>query len=218
MAKDPNKAERRKVILVTSTITSLIMLIGFLAILFFQPRVAFLRHLGISDAFALVDPEQTLDSFSKDMVSELVKQGTLISLDDLWSYQTALYQTLISFLIAINGILAAVSIFYIRTSSLEKAEETAKTYIDSHEFKYKIQESIDKKYDQKYDLEKSQLSDILADLEIKTSNLQKVEDDVSRLTSDNDEIKRHLIIISRHISTNNTANDTQDLMLTKGEV
>ncbi|MCV5639873.1 hypothetical protein OFN49_33835, partial [Escherichia coli] len=66
------------------------------------------------------------DSAQSEHLLELISNGTILSLDNLWTMQTGLYQTIITVLIAINAILCALSFVLIRNSTNSVAREEAR--------------------------------------------------------------------------------------------
>ncbi|HGK7544216.1 TPA: transmembrane HD family hydrolase, partial [Klebsiella pneumoniae] len=80
----------------------------------------------------------------------MVTDGTLLSLDDFWSFQSNLYQTIITVLIALNGIVAAFSFLIIKNSSTAKAKEEARDiavvevnqYVESSKFEKEIKKIL----------------------------------------------------------------------------
>ncbi|NVF14295.1 hypothetical protein [Vreelandella maris] len=68
-----------------------------------------------------------------------------LSLKEVWGFQSSLYQTVITFLIAINGFIAALSVLYIKTNSEDKAEDAAKSYVEGDSFSVFIEKNADTK-------------------------------------------------------------------------
>ncbi|MBE0762492.1 transmembrane HD family hydrolase, partial [Escherichia coli] len=51
----------------------------------------------------LKKPDVISDPKTLQNIGKMVTDGTLLSLDDFWSFQSNLYQTIITVLIALNG-------------------------------------------------------------------------------------------------------------------
>ncbi|MGL0928835.1 hypothetical protein ACSTDZ_06820 [Vibrio vulnificus] len=111
-----------KTIFFVSVITCLLFCIALLTLLVCLPSPSLLSYLGYADSVALANADNINDPFTSHIVGELVKSGTLISLKDVWSFQTGFYQTIITFLIAINGLIAAISVIYIKCMRRSKPD------------------------------------------------------------------------------------------------
>ncbi|WP_028110444.1 hypothetical protein [Ferrimonas futtsuensis] len=67
----------------------------------------FTEYMDIANAFVLTEGK-TLDSSDQArVIGEMVQEGTLISLRDLWGFESSFYQTIVTLLIAVNGLVAA---------------------------------------------------------------------------------------------------------------
>lgn len=103
-------------------VTSFFWLFIFYLIL----RPSFYSYIGFADNFVLKKPDVISDPKTLQNIGKMVTDGTLLSLDDFWSFQSNLYQTIITVLIALNGIVAAFSFLIIKNSSTAKAKEEAR--------------------------------------------------------------------------------------------
>ncbi|ASY78311.1 transmembrane HD family hydrolase [Pectobacterium polaris] len=132
----------------------------------------------------------------------MVKNGTLLSLDDFWSFQSNLYQTIITVLIALNAIIAAFSFFIIKNSSIENAREEARNeavsevrrYIESIVFNNEIKSILDEKI-------KSLQLDLASQIEtvdelILTCNVGEI----NKLSIDYSELRRQLKVLAERVS------------------
>lgn len=129
----------------SSAVTMLVWLFVMLCLL--KPTV--MAKFGFVPRYFLTNPKL----ITEDNQSELVKfisNGTVLSINDLWSFQTGLYQTIIALLIGINAILATLSFFMIRNSTSSVAREEAikevEVHINSHVFNKKVKRAIHKKF------------------------------------------------------------------------
>ncbi|OVZ83927.1 hypothetical protein CBW52_01545 [Yersinia kristensenii] len=149
----------------------------------------------------------------------MVTNGTLLSLDDFWSFQSNLYQTIITFLIALNGVIAAFSFFIIKTSSNAKAREEAraeasnelKKYLESTRFVDEVKRVVRNKVE-------ANLSEIVRsfqfDLEEKTADIaEQIDaiallrkdlkldiDTIERINREHEDFKRYIAILAKSLS------------------
>ena len=113
-----------------------------LVIFYLVLRPSFYSYIGFADNFVLKKPDIISDPQILQSIGKMVTDGTLLSLDDFWSFQSNLYQTIITVLIALNGIVAAFSFLIIKNSSTAKAKEEARDiavievnqYVESSKF------------------------------------------------------------------------------------
>ncbi|HIG9056846.1 TPA: transmembrane HD family hydrolase [Klebsiella michiganensis] len=142
---------------------------------------------------------------------KMVTDGTLLSLDDFWSFQSNLYQTIITVLIALNGIVAAFSFLIIKNSSTAKAKEEARDiavvevnqYVESSKFEKEIKKILYEKIEPvQFDL----LSQISSIDEIKLSQ-QEHNQSFEKLEQELDGLKRNLKLIAESISLKDTSDE-----------
>ncbi|MDK3165404.1 hypothetical protein QPK60_14835 [Aeromonas caviae] len=196
------KLSKRDIIL-TSLITASTLIIAWLVMFHFIATPSLLKYIGIGNIYSLVNPNSEFDPMTSHMVGELAKQGTIVSLDDIWSYQSNLYQTIITFLIAINGLLAALAIFYIKTSSNEKAIEAVHKYINGIEFDALVNKRVKKKLSpirDAYEEDTQRVDDLLG-------LGSRVQDENIRLSEEFIKIKEQLTFISDKIAKMDKADD-----------
>ncbi|CAJ1815333.1 MULTISPECIES: phosphohydrolase [Aeromonas] len=195
-----------------SGITVLLMMIGMLVFFNFISTPSLLKYLGLEQALTLTDPKVISDPMTSHMIGELVRQGTLVSLDDVWSYQSSLYQTIITFLIAINGLLAALAIFYIKSSSNDKAIEIVHEFVESKEFK----EFVNKKVKQKLKVARDEYDESTQKLELMIGEGEGIREKVSVLSSEYEELNRQMTVIAKKIASMDQADmDGHDFFLSK---
>ncbi|EFK7858968.1 transmembrane HD family hydrolase [Escherichia coli] len=141
----------------------------------------------------------------------MVTDGTLLSLDDFWSFQSNLYQTIITVLIALNGIVAAFSFLIIKNSSTAKAKEEARDiavvevnqYVESSKFEKEIKEILYEKIEPvQFDL----LAQISSIDDIKLSQ-QEHNQSFEKLEQELDGLKRNLKLIAESISLKDTSDE-----------
>ncbi|EEW1036315.1 transmembrane HD family hydrolase [Escherichia coli] len=141
----------------------------------------------------------------------MVTDGTLLSLDDFWSFQSNLYQTIITVLIALNGIVAAFSFLIIKNSSTAKAKEEARDiavvevnqYVESSKFEKEIKAILYEKIEPvQFDL----LAQISSIDDIKLSQ-QEHNQSFEKLEQELDGLKRNLKLIAESISLKDTSDE-----------
>lgn len=132
-----------RMIFLVSTVVGLVFCILILTLLVFLPLPSFLSYFGYENSVTLVNSDNINDPYISYIIGDLVKSGTLISLKDVWSFQTGFYQTIITILVAINGLIAAISVIYIKSTSEEKAEEITKKYMSGDLFNHSLDQKVE---------------------------------------------------------------------------
>ena len=181
-----------------SCIVGLVFCIVLLGLLVFLPSPSLLTYAGYADAVTVANANGINDPFTSHIVGELVKSGTLVSLQDVWSFQTSFYQTIITFLIAINGIIAAISVIYIKSTSEEKAEEITKKHMQSPTFDLLVEKKV---------LSESEATFKQAQRDFETS-ANKVDDSLDRLAVleiENQTLRQQIKIISERVAELDTS-------------
>ena len=203
-----------RIVILSVIITCLLFFILLVALLVFLPSPTFLSYLGYADSVTLANSTNINDPFTSHIIGELVKSGTLISLKDVWSFQSGFYQTIITFLIAINGLIAAISVFYIKSTSEEKAEEITKKYMHSSSFGMVLKEKIKKQVK----IPKQDLSDFSKGLEAAWQNVDDGVDRLNVLETENQTLRQQIKIISERIAALDTSeSEGKDEYLKKKE-
>ena len=198
-----------KIILCVSTITCLIFCIALLSLFVFLPSPSLLSYIGYADSVALANADSMKDPFTSYVVGELVKSGTLISLKDVWSFQTDFYQTIITFLIAINGLIAALSVIYIKSTSEEKAEEISKKHMRSQAFDLLVKEKVGQESE-------STFRQAQRDFETSANKVNGSLDRLDLLESENQTLRQQLKIISERVADLDTSDsEGKEIRLTK---
>lgn len=196
-------------------------------ILLFQTSLSagFSSYLGIQNEYFLQHPHAKMDSVTLQKIGELVSNGTLLSLDDLWSFQGTFYQTIITVLIALNAILGGFAFFMIKQSSNAKAREEAilevKNYIDSKSFDREVKEITNSKVEltvtQKIgalQLDLTSQIEFISALTGEIKDIKNKNEKIDRLETEYSEIKRHISLLASIISQQDTSeNDGSSLTL-----
>lgn len=189
----PTNPSIYKTIFFVSLITCSLFCIVLLALLVCLPSPSLLSYLGYADSVALANADNINDMFTSHIVGELVKSGTLISLKDVWSFQTGFYQTIITFLIAINGLIAAISVIYIKSTSEEKAEEITKKHMHSESFNHMLNVKIENEAEVR-------LRIVQSDLNSTARNFEDAFETVQRLEMENQSLRQQIKIISERVA------------------
>ncbi|WDT85127.1 hypothetical protein [Alteromonas sp. 009811495] len=200
-----------KTVFFVSVITCLLFCIALLTLLVCLPSPSLLSYLGYADSVALANAESINDPFTSHIVGELVKSGTLISLKDVWSFQTGFYQTIITFLIAINGLIAAISVIYIKSTSEEKAEEITKKHMRSESFIHMLNVKIENEAEERLRIVQSDLNSTARDFEDAVETVQ-------RLKMENQSLRQQIKVIAEHIARLDTSeSEGKETLLVKKE-
>ncbi|CQH25044.1 hypothetical protein [Yersinia enterocolitica] len=214
-----NKYHSIKVTFLTITFCSIATILIWLVVLHSVLEPSFFKNLGFAKDYVLKKPDQQFDPVMMHNIGEMVTNGTLLSLDDFWSFQSNLYQTIITFLIALNGVIAAFSFFIIKTSSNAKAREEAraeasnelKKYLESTRFVDEVKRVVRNKVE-------ANLSEIVGsfqfDLEEKTADIaEQIDaiallrkdlkldiDTIERINREHEDFKRYIAILAKSLS------------------
>ncbi len=190
----------------------------FFWLVMFQAITApsFTEYTNIADSYVLENPEKIIDPMVLHNIGELVRDGTIISLDDLWVFQSSFYQTIITVLIFINAFLGSAAFFIVRSSSNEKARheggkmavEEVGRHMASSAFSNEVKSVVNDKISGiQFDLNE-QLSTFTSAI----NRIESVEDTnhelksaALKLTEENMKLRDDIAIISKYISSNNTA-------------
>lgn len=207
-----------KTVLIISIVTCLVFCIGLLALLVYLPAPSLLSYLGYTDSVALTNPDNIDEPFTSYMVGQLVKNGTLVDLKDVWSFQTGFYQTIITFLIAINGLIAAISVIYIKNTSEEKAEETTKKYMHGDAFNYALNEKVMAEAELQLKIVKTDFSTTAETFEKSSEAVSEALNRLELLEKENKNLRQQLRIISERVAElDTTETENKDNQLVKKE-
>ena len=117
---------------------------------------------------------------------------------------TSIYETIITFLIAMNAIIAGVSILYIKTNTEDKIEEAVSkeslNFFKSKKFQDELQSQI-KTEGKSYLVDaQSDLKDIYEKFDSSVSLLGSVTKSVERLEKDNSDLRELIALLAKRIS------------------
>ncbi|QYJ87526.1 hypothetical protein K0I73_07465 [Shewanella mesophila] len=219
MSEDtPTSPSSYKTIFFVSVITCLIFCIALLTLLVCLPSPSLLSYLGYADSVALANADNINDPFTSHIVGELVKSGTLISLKDVWSFQTGFYQTIITFLIAINGLIAAISVIYIKSTSEEKAEEITKKYMHSDTFNHVLNSKVENEAELRLRVVQSELETTVSEYEASVRTVGGAFDRLQLLETENQSLRQQIKIISERVAQlDMTEAEDKETLLVKKE-
>lgn len=191
----PLKTPVWKIIGCTSVLTAFMVVFILWGILQFLSAPTLLKYTGYADSYIVTKPDEFTDPYSLYTLGELVKAGTLMSLDDLWGFQASFYQTIITVLIAINGVLAAFAFIFIKGASRDQAIDTVvdytQQYMSGSEFSERINENV------KNELQgiRSDYDETVARMDETLHMIEVVEDnqtDILALKRENEELRRYV--------------------------
>ncbi|MFM2476385.1 hypothetical protein [Celerinatantimonas sp. MCCC 1A17872] len=197
--------------LLTASATVLLLL---LALQFFSAP-SLLKYTGYAHSLVLANPHKYTDPVTIFHLGEMVENGTLLSLDDLWGFQSSFYQTIITLLIALNGIIAAFSFIFIKSSSNEKsieaAENKVESYVNSVSFRTLIDSSfkkITKNVRDDYNSTAQTLDEKIKIVDELLPIIYSNEENINNLISERQEIRNHISILIKRLSElDNSEND-----------
>ncbi|UOE84270.1 hypothetical protein [Vibrio splendidus] len=191
----------------TSGITAVFTLLLFWCALQFFSAPTILQYTGYAESFVLTEPEQFQDPDALDSLGELVRDGTLLSLDELWGFQSSFYQTIITVLIAINGLLAAFAFIFIKNSSHDKAIEAAVEHAQEHltgrEFDSLINDKVEVQMAgirSDYDETASSLDNMLEQFSCVVPTVEGNQSEIEILNTKLEELQRHIGVMIHQIS------------------
>jgi len=187
----------------------------FIFFLFFKGFIfpSLSGYMGLKAAYAVKD--SSLLSLPGDYygLGRVAASGALMKLDDVWSFQESIYQTMITFLTAINGVVAGLAFFYIKSNSTEAAVNGAVARVDLHiksaEFEASVQEKVEeaisirfdslvKEYDEKYKDSDRQRRDEMNDLYDKLGGQNEIVDKIDR---DYEDLKRYFSVVVKEVAS-----------------
>lgn len=204
----------------SSAVTMLVWLFIMLCLL----KPAVMQKFGFVSKYFLTNPQLITENNQKELV-DLISNGTILSLNDLWSFQTGLYQTIIALLVGINAVLATLSFFMIRNSTSSVAREEAvkevKVHINSHSFNKKVKREIHKKFnasEMDFNFLASRIEELMTNSDVLKSAKVESEINVIKLTDEVKYLKQQLEIIISTISSNDKEEITSGNNLSIKEV
>lgn len=190
---------------------SIVTVFFWLIIFQYITSPSFLAYTGLANNYVLTKPESITDPLMLHNIGELVRNGSIMSIKDLWSFESSFYQTIITVLIFLNALLGSVAFFVIRSSSIEHAKiesrkasaDEVNSHIKSQLFLNTLSKLMNRKFKSIKDDVGFSSEDIweaknrITIVEQKNSELNQV---IKSLTDKNEQLQTQINIISEHVS------------------
>ncbi|WP_213198861.1 hypothetical protein [Klebsiella aerogenes] len=224
--EDPKMGEHAhwKPMLCATFFSSAVTMLVWLFIMLCLLKPAVMQKFGFVSKYFLTNPHLITENNQKELVN-FISNGTVLSLNDLWTFQTGLYQTIIALLIGINAILATLSFFMIRNSTSSVAREEAvkevKVHVNSHSFNKKVKRAIHKKFNASqmdFNYLVSRIEELMTTSEVLNSAKVENEATVTKLADEIVILNKKLEIIINTISSNDQEEITSGNNLSIKEV
>ncbi len=188
-------------IVLSSVITALLITIAVVALIILIPAPKLLSYLGYSDILAVTDPALIKDHHTEHLIGRLVANGTLINLKEYWEFQAGFYETVITLLIFINGLLAAVAVVYIRSSSHEKAERIASEYLTSDVFRVRLDELVNDRSKIELKKARSDIEEFIKKFEQYPDLINENSESYKELKSEHSDLRQQMRVIAERIAS-----------------
>ena len=215
-----------RIVTSTSLMTgTLCLLLTWGAFQFFSAPML-LKYTGYADSYVLTKPDAFSDPVSLFELGELVTNGTILSIDDLWSFQSSFYQTIISVLIAINALLAVFAFIFIKNSSHDKAVDAAvshtQKYISGIEFDEKVNANAQRTLGQMrddYNETAATLERALDQVSGLSPSVIEHTEQLTMLSNNIKDMQQHVgILIQRVAQLDSSESEGQNIALTKERI
>lgn len=181
-----------------SIMTCLVFFLFLVALIVFIPTPYFLDYLGLKDLGVATAAGGLRDHATQHMLGVLVESGAVITVKEFWQLQSGFYQTIISLLIGINGLLAAAAIFYIKGRSHEIAEDTADKYVKGELFKVRLEKRIDELAKLEFGPVRDEIEKLLIEYDSDVEGVFAIRDNYV-------EMRQQLRVISERVAGMDTA-------------
>ncbi|BCB61238.1 hypothetical protein HaloA020_19390 [Halomonas sp. A020] len=206
----------KKFAFMISILTCLITLIFLLAFFVFISSPSLIDKISDFNLISVISANRECQVENCQSALPHKTDFETLSLKEAWSFQASLYQTIITFLIAINGFIAALSVLYIKTNSEDKAEDAAKSYVKSESFIVFVEKVILRKSRSKLRQLQNDYSSTTEMLEAKIEDFNEVKKECEIIKSENSDLKRQLNIISKKLAELDTKdNDGGSLVINR---
>ena len=164
-------------------------------------RPEFREYTNLVDRFLLKTPVEPLEPYMTYQVGELVQKGVIISLNDYLSLQSSFYETVITILIALIGLLGAAAYIVVkhssedsaRTIAREIAREIATDQVDRFVSSQRFHETIVTNV-------KSRLEPYEMDMDEKFQAIEEQNEKIGELSDEVAQQKKHLEIVAEVVS------------------
>lgn len=143
----------------------------------------------------IVKPQNTLSEQHIAQMNELMRGGTVLTADQFLDHTTSFYETLITVLVTLLGLVAGTAYMYIKSVSADTASEQAKKYslesFETDKFRLKIDEKLAPHIEN--------LSDAF-DTQAALQHLEKISDDLPSLKIKIEALEQQIKAISNKIA------------------
>jgi hypothetical protein len=165
---------------------------------------SFLDSSDLQNALVLQATNDALNPDQSQAIAELLKNRTLLTLDDVWGFQSSFYQTIIGILLGLLALISAFAVIYIRSNSLEKAEEYAEKYLKGGEFN----SLINKKTEETLQHTRHDFDESVKNFDHAAQEYLDLKFSLDRIENSQSDIKRNITIVSRRLSKIDHEEDT----------
>lgn len=183
-----------------SLLTCLITAVFLLAFFVFFSSPGVIDKISSFNLISVISEEGECSNNECQIKKVLPGGGESLSLKEVWGFQSSLYQTVITFLIAINGFIAALSVLYIKTNSEDKAEDAAKSYVEGDSFSVFIEKILSRKSRKKLRQLQQDYSSTIETFDLEINGISDLKENVETLRNENSDLKRQLNIISKKLA------------------
>lgn len=190
----------RKNAFMISLLTCLITSVFLLAFFVFFSSPSIVHKLGSFNLVSVLSDNKKCIDEKCQMGKQFSENTEQLDLKEVWAFQASLYQTVITFLIAINGFVAALSVLYIKINSEDKAEDAAKSYVKGDGFGVFIEDVISRKSKKKLRQLQQDYSSTLDDFNLEINGINDLKISMEALKNENSDLKRQLRIMSTKLS------------------
>lgn len=170
----------KKNLLAATFLAAGISLIFVLAIIHFAPIsdiiISHTKYIPIKDF-------EEFDDFEQIVFARMVKEKSIISVDDLWSLQVSFYQTIVSVLIALNAVIVGGAFVVIRSSSKEEVIKQSIIQFEEFSRSSDFTKVVQKKAKKELSKINATYEDIFDTIESLSERLKASEDDLRQVVS-----------------------------------
>ncbi|MBW5801339.1 phosphohydrolase [Halomonas elongata] len=201
----------KKTAFLISLITSLIVVIGLVAIFVLLSGGSRINDFLATGFIPSLHAAESYSSSFQSFLYQILGYERPSGFKELWSYQAGLYQIIITFLIAINGLVAAISVIYIKSTSEEKAEDVTRKYMEGNSFNALLQDRLSL-------VSEKTFLQAQRDFESETDKLYNDRQTLRYLERENIELKQQLKVISEKMAgLDREDSEGRENILTKGD-
>nr|WP_298967164.1 hypothetical protein [uncultured Halomonas sp.] len=183
-----------------SLLTCLVTAVFLLAFFVFFSSPGVVDKISNFNLISVLSAKEECSNNECQITKLLPGDSESLSLKEVWGFQSSLYQTVITFLIAINGFIAALSVLYIKTNSEDKAEDAAKSYVEGDSFSVFIEKMLTRISRKKLRQLQQDYSSTIETFDLEINGISDLKENVESLKNENSDLKRQLNIISKRLA------------------